>query len=276
MENIDNKEQPFDLETVERSIIKKYRRYLWSPFMTAIKKYRMIEPHDKIAVAISGGKDSLLMAKILQELARHSVTPFHLEFITMDPGFHAENKRNLLENCAKLNIPVHYFETDIFEVTKRISEDYPCYMCARMRRGALYGKAKEMGCNKLALGHHFDDVIETVLMNMLYTGTIKTMLPNLQSTSHPEMRIIRPLYHVREESILRFIQNSGVNAMNCGCEVAAGRISTKRNEMKHLIYQLKKNNPNVEKCIFNSVQNINLDASIGWKLNEEKFFYLDK
>ncbi len=210
------------LRDIERSIIKTYRKHIWSKFIKAIKEYDLIQDGDKIAVAISGGKDSLLMAKLFQELNKHGNQNFQLEFIAMDPGYHPEIRELLEENCEYLNIPVHIYETDVFKVADRIAGDYPCYMCARMRRGgALYGKAKELGCNKLALGHHFNDVIETIMLNLLCAGSFKTMMPKLKAQNFENMELIRPLYLIEEEYIKRFIQNSGIWPLNCACMVAA-------------------------------------------------------
>lgn len=263
------------LKEIERSIIKKYRKYLWSPFMKAIRDYKLIQENDRIAVAISGGKDSLIMAMLFKELHKHSTVPFELKFIAMNPGFYEMNKNQLLKNCEHLEIPVEMFDTDIFQVAEKIAGDAPCYMCAKMRRGALYGKTEELGCNKLALGHHFDDVIETTMLNLLYAGSIKTMMPKLKSQNYGNIQIIRPLYYIREDDIKRYTRASGILAMNCGCAVAAGKIATTRYEIKDLIEQLKEQNPLVEKSIFKAMENINLDASIGWQKNGEKFSFLD-
>lgn len=265
-----------DIKEIERSIIKKYRKHLWSPFMKAIKDFDMIQDGDKIAVTVSGGKDSLIMAKLFQLLQRHSEVAFELEFIAMNPGFYETNKEALLRNCEHLEIPVTIFDTDIFKVVEKIAKDNPCYMCAKMRRGALYGKAEELGCNKMALGHHYDDVIETTMMNLLYAGSFKTMMPKLKSQNYSNMEIIRPLYYVREDAIKRYTRSSGILAMNCGCAVAAGKIATTRYEIKDLIEQMKEKNPNVEKSIFRSTQNINLDACIAWEKNKEKISFLDE
>lgn len=260
---------------IERSIIKKYRKHLWSPFMKAVRDYKLIEPNDRIAVAVSGGKDSLVMAMLFKELHRHSEVPFELRFIAMNPGFYEQNKTQLLKNCEHLEIPVELFDTNIFEVAGKIAGDAPCYMCAKMRRGALYGKAESLGCNKLALGHHYDDVIETTMLNLLYAGSIKTMMPKLKSQNYNGMQIIRPLYYVREEAIRRYTKSSGIWAMNCGCAVAAGKIATTRYEIKDLIESLKEKNPNVEKSIFKALENINLDACIAWQKDGIKHSFLD-
>ncbi|MTI49583.1 tRNA 2-thiocytidine biosynthesis TtcA family protein [Sporosalibacterium faouarense] len=263
------------LQEIERSIITTYRKYLWSKFTKAVNEYNLIEDGDKIAVAISGGKDSLLMAKLLQELNKHGKTNFELEFIAMNPGFHESNKELLLDNCNHLNIPVKIFESDIFKVVDHIANDYPCYMCARMRRGALYSKAQELGCNKLALGHHFDDVIETNLINILCSGNFKTMLPKLRAMNFENMELIRPLYFIREEYIKKFTQNNGLSPMNCGCVVAAKKTSSKRREVKELIKELGDKFKNVDINIFQAANNVNMDRILGWKKDGEKHSYLD-
>ena len=253
-----------DIKEIERSIIKKYRKHLWSPFMRAIRDFQMIQENDRIAVTISGGKDSLIMAKLFQELHRHTEIPFELEFIAMNPGFYDVNKNQLLKNCEHLEIPVNMFDTNIFEVAEKVAGDNPCYMCAKMRRGALYNKAEELGCNKMALGHHYDDVIETIMMNMLYAGSFKTMMPKLKSTNFSKMEIIRPLYYIREDAIKRYTKNNGILAMNCGCTIEAGKTSSKRKEIKNLLADLEEKNPGIKQSIFNSMKNINLDYVFGY------------
>lgn len=260
---------------IEKSVIKTYRKHIWSKFIKAIKEYQLIEDGDKVAVAISGGKDSLLMAKLFQELYRYGNQNFELEFIAMDPGYHPEVRKLLEENCDYLNIPVQIYETDVFKVADKIAGDYPCYMCARMRRGALYGKAQELGCNKLALGHHFNDVIETTLLNLLCTGSIKTMMPKLKAQNFENMELIRPLYLIEEEYIKRFIQNSGIWPLNCACMVAAKRIGNKRFEIKDLIENLKSNFVNVDINIFRALENVHMDGVMGWKKDDKKHSFLD-
>lgn len=263
------------IKEIEKSITKTYKRYLWSPFIKAIKDYKMIEEGDTIAIAISGGKDSLLMAKLFQLLHRHTEVPFTPVFISMDPGFNEINRKTLVQNCAHLEIPLQLFDSDIFDVVSRISEDYPCYMCARMRRGFLYSKAKELGANKLALGHHFDDIIETTMLNVLYAGNFKTMVPKIHSANFEGLELIRPLYYLREESIKKFITSNGIPAMNCGCVVAAGKTSSKRREVKELIAHLKTTNPTVDKCIFQAANNVNLEAILGFQQGDDKFEFTD-
>ena len=271
---------PFDerqpLKDIERSIIKKYRKHLWSKFIKAIRDYNLVEEGDKIAVAISGGKDSLLMAKMFQELKRHGQVNFEVEFIAMDPGYHKDIKQLLIDNCEYLDIPIHLFDSRIFEIADEIAKDYPCYMCARMRRGALYSKAEELGCNKLALGHHYDDVIETTMLNLLCAGNFKTMLPKLNSTNFDGIQIIRPLYYIREESIIRFIQSSGIMPLNCACMVAAKKTGNKRYEIKELIKNLGEEYQEVEKSIFKAANNVYLDSVLGWEQDGVRHSFLEK
>ena len=264
------------LKEIERSILKKYRKYTWSKFIKAIKDYKLVEEGDKIAVAISGGKDSLLMAKMFQELKRHGQVNFELEFIAMDPGYHKDIRQLLIDNCEYLEIPIKLFDANIFEVADEIASDYPCYLCAKMRRGYLYNYAKELGCNKIALGHHFDDVIETTMLNLLCAGNFKTMLPKLNSTNFDGIQIIRPLYYIREESIIKFIQNSGIWPLNCACMVAAKKTGNKRYEIKDLIKSLGDNFQEVEKSIFRAAQNVYLDSVLGWEQDGKRHSFLEK
>lgn len=264
-----------ELRDIEKSIIKKYRKQLWSKFVKAIKDYELIQSGDKIAVAISGGKDSLLLAKLFQELKRHGQMDFELEFVALDPGYHSDIRELLIENCNYLNIPVKVFETDIFKVANNIAGEYPCYMCARMRRGSLYSRAKELGCNKVALGHHFNDVIETTLLNILYSGNYKTMLPKLKSDNFENMEIIRPMYYIEEKEVIRFMNNTGLTPLNCACMVSAKKIGNKRYEIKDLIEELKQNFKNVDKSIFRSAQNVNMDGILGYEKDGEKHSFLE-
>lgn len=263
------------LADIERSLIKKYRKYLWSKFVKAIKDFQLVEEGDRIAVGVSGGKDSMVMAKLFQELQKHGEVRFELEFIAMDPGYHSNIKELLIDNCKYLDIPIHMFDSGIFEVVDRIAKDYPCYMCAKMRRGALYSKAMELGCNKLALGHHFNDVIETTMLNILYTGSFKTMLPKLHSTNFKGLELIRPLYYVEEEYIERFTRSSGIWPLNCACMVAAEKIANKRFEVKALINELKGKIENVDTNILRATQNVNLEAILGWHKGGKQYSYLD-
>jgi len=264
------------LEEIERSIIKKYRKPIWSKFVKAISDFKMVEEGDKVAVAISGGKDSLLMAKLFQELKRHRKVNFELEFIAMDPGYHTNIKDLLLDNCKHLNIPVYVFESQIFAIAEKIAKDYPCYMCAKMRRGALYAKAQELGCNKLALGHHFNDVIETTMLNLIYTGNFGTMMPKLKSQNFDGLELIRPLYHVEEESIVAFTQENGIWPLNCACMVAAKQTANKRYEIKKLIKDLKAQYfEDADKSIFKATQNVSKDCIIAWREKGELKSFLD-
>lgn len=263
------------LETIERSIITKYKKTIWKKFIKGIKEFNLIEDGDKIGIAISGGKDSLLLAKLFQELKKHGKNNFELEFIAMDPGYHKSIRELLIDNCNHLSIPVHIYEAKVFEVAEKKAKDYPCYMCAKMRRGSLYAKAQELGCNKLALGHHFNDVIETTMLNTLYTGNFSTMLPKLKSTNFDNMELIRPLYFVEEKSIIDYTESNGIWPLNCACMVAAKKIGSKRQEVKELIKSLKENFKDVDKSIFRAGQNVNMDCVLGWKKDGQKHSYLD-
>ncbi|WP_372996215.1 tRNA 2-thiocytidine biosynthesis TtcA family protein [Lutispora sp.] len=263
------------LDEIERSIIKKYRKHLWSKFIKAIKDFKLVEEGDKIAVAISGGKDSMLMAKLFQELQKHGEMKIDLEFIVADPGYHEQIRELMIQNCEYLNIPVKIFDSGIFKIVDKIAKDYPCYMCAKMRRGALYSRAQELGCNKLALGHHFNDMIETTMMNILYTGSFKTMLPKLHSTNFKGLELIRPMYYIEEKYIERFTQNSGIMPLNCACMVAAERTGNKRYEIKDLIKELSTKIDNLEINIMRATQNVNLEAILGWQKGGKSYSYLD-
>ena len=263
------------LAEIERSLITTYRRPIWSKFIKAIKEYNLVCEGDKIAVAISGGKDSLIMAKLFQELQHYGKVNFELEYIAMDPGYHENIKELLIDNCKHLNIPVKIFESNVFDIIDNIAKDYPCYMCAKMRRGALYAKAQDLKCNKLALGHHFNDVVETTMLNVLYSGNFKTMLPKLKAQNFQDMELIRPLYYIEEQYIEDFTQNSGIWPLNCACMVAAKKIGNKRHEIKNLVKELKKNFSDVDKSIFRAAQNVNMDSILGWKKDGESFSYLD-
>ncbi len=277
---------------IERSIIKQFRKEIWRPFVKALQEYKMIQDGDKVAVCISGGKDSMLLAKCMQQLKRQSPTQFELEFIVMDPGYHPDNRSLIEENAARMNIPIRIFETDIFDSVVDVDQS-PCYLCARMRRGHLYSQAQELGCNKIALGHHFDDAIETVLMGILYGGQINTMMPKLHSTNFPGMELIRPLYFVKEESILAWKEYNHLHFLQCACrfteqvareraargiqENAADIVHTsKRQEMKELIRELKKNSPFVDFNIMKSVENINLDACLGYVQKGKRHHFMDE
>lgn len=260
---------------VERSIITTYRSKIWANFIKSVKNYNMIQPGDKIAVCISGGKDSMLLAKCFQELKKHGEDNFELTFLCMNPGYSVNNKNIILENAKTLDIPITMFETDIFERINRIG-NHECYLCARMRRGYLYEKAKEYGCNKIALGHHFDDVIETTLLGMFYSGQFQTMMPKVKSTSHPGMELIRPLYLVKEEDIISWSEKNDLHFIKCACKFTEkytlsknNGLSSKREEIKRLIKEFKKINPMIDQNIFQSLHNVNLDTIISYKKGNE-------
>ncbi|MCI5622322.1 MULTISPECIES: ATP-binding protein [Anaerostipes] len=267
---------------IEKSIQKKFKKKLFSRFAKAINRYELVKENDKIAVCISGGKDSMLMAKLFQELKRHNKFPFEVEYLVMDPGY-SEANRKVIENNAKLlNIPITIFESDIFDAVYEI-EKSPCYLCARMRRGYLYSKAKELGCNKIALGHHYDDVIETILMGMLYGGQVQTMMPKLHSTNFEGMELIRPLYLIREEDIKHWRDYNNLHFIQCACRFtdtcttcrSDGSSVSKRMEIKRMIADMKKTNPFVESNIFKSVENVNLSTIVAYKENGIKHHFLD-
>ena len=267
---------------VERSIVKKFRKEIWRPFTKAINEYELIKDGDKIAVCISGGKDSMLMAKLFQELKRHNKFPFELVFLVMDPGY-SEVNRKLIENNARImGVPITVFESQIFEAVYDIKKS-PCYLCARMRRGHLYNKAKELGCNKIALGHHYDDVIETILMGMLYGAQVQTMMPKLHSSNFEGMELIRPMYLIREDDIKQWRDLNGLHFIQCACRFTDtcsscrpdGTSASKRMEIKQLISELKKVNPFVEGNIFKSVENVNLSTIIAYKQNGQVHHFLD-
>ena len=268
-------------ERVEQSIRKKFRLSLMSKFIKALKTYQLVNEGDRVAVCISGGKDSMLMAKLFQELKRYSEVNFEVKYLVMDPGYNADNRRIIEDNARALGIPVTIFETDIFESVYNV-EKSPCYLCARMRRGYLYRFAQELGCNKIALGHHYDDVIETILMGMLHGAQIQSMMPKLHSTNFPGMELIRPLYLIREDDIKAWRDYNGLHFIQCACKFTDtcttcndGQNHSKRQETKELIRELKKSNPDVEKCIFKSVENVNLDTLIAYKQHGVRHHFLD-
>jgi tRNA(Ile)-lysidine synthase TilS/MesJ len=263
------------VKEIERSIIKTYRIDIWSKFINGVKEFKVVEEGDRIGIGVSGGKDSLLLCKLLQELQAHGNVKFEIEYLAMNPGYHLTNEERLKDNCHHLNIPITFFDSGIFNIVDSIASDYPCYLCAKMRRGALYSKAQELGCNKLALGHHFDDVIETQLMNIFYAGMTKTMMPRLKSQNFEGLELIRPMYYIHEEDIKRFTMNAGLSPMNCGCVVAAKKTSSKRREMKELIAHLKKTSPDIDKCILQSAHNVNMDCIVGWNSNGSKHNFLE-
>ena len=266
---------------IEKSIIKKYRKEIWSKFVASVKEYELISQNDKIMVCISGGKDSFLLAKCMQELIRHGKFKFEAHYVVMNPGYKDINKELIQSNAKLLNIPIEMFDSDIFEVVDNISKDSPCYLCARMRRGFLYNKAKELGCNKIALGHHFDDVIETTLLSMFYGAELKTMMPKLHSTNFEGLELIRPLYLVKEEDIISWAKFNNLTFLNCACKFTEKNFnnfenSSKRKEIKQLIKDLKKVNKNVDHNIFKSLDNVNLNCILGTTKNGQRKSFLDE
>ncbi len=267
---------------VEMSIRKKFHKDIFSRFAKAINQYELLQENDKVAVCISGGKDSMLMAKLFQELLRHRKFHFELVFLVMDPGYNEANRKAIENNARLLNIPVTIFESDIFDAVFDI-EKSPCYLCARMRRGHLYNKARELGCNKIALGHHYDDVIETILMGMLYGGQVQTMMPKIHSTNFPGMELIRPMYLIREEDIKHWRDYNNLHFLQCACRFTEqcnscneeGISDSKRQEIKMLIAKLKETNPFVEGNIFKSVENVNLSTVIAYKQNGVKHYFME-
>ncbi|MBQ3939802.1 MAG: tRNA 2-thiocytidine biosynthesis protein TtcA [Oscillospiraceae bacterium] len=266
---------------MEESIVKKFRRTIWTKFLAGIRDYALIREGDRIAVCISGGKDSMLMAKCIQRLQKYSKVPFTAQYIVMDPGYSPRNRQKIEENAALLGLPVRIFETEIFDAVVNIEQN-PCYLCARMRRGHLYKAAQEAGCNKIALGHHFDDVIETILMGMLYGSQIQTMMPKLHSSNFPGMELIRPLYLVREDDIIRWQQYNGLEFIQCACRFTENRqvyddgsSNSKRQEMKLLLRQLRAVSPAIDMNIFRSVENVNLRTLISYHDGDEVHHFLD-
>ena len=265
-----SKEEMSVAEKVELSLQKRFHKELFSRFCRAINEYNLIKPNDKIAVCISGGKDSMLMAKLFQELKKHNKFPFEIQFLVMDPGYNKANRKKLEENAKLLNVPITVFETDIFSSVVRIDKS-PCYICARMRRGHLYNKAKELGCNKIALGHHYDDVIETIVMGMLYGAQMQTMMPKVKSKNFAGMELIRPMYLIRESDIKQWCKYNGLSFLQCACKFTdenygnAQETASKRKKVKDLIASLKDDDPQIEGNIFKSVENVNLATVIAYK-----------
>ena len=274
----ENKRNLDACQLIERSIQKKYRKELWTPFVTAVKRYRLIQAGDRSAVCISGGKDSRLLAKLMQQLQRYSDVPFEAAFLVMDPGYIPENRRQIEHNAALMRVPVRVFESNVFAVANG-AEKNPCYLCARMRRGFLYARARELGCNKIALGHHFNDVIETTVMAMLYGAQLQGMMPKVRSDNFPGMELIRPLYCVHEDDIIAWRNYNGLKFLQCACrftEHAAEAVhASKRQEVKLLLRQLRAQNPDVEKSVFNSIHAVNLDTFPGWKTLGEEHSFLE-
>lgn len=255
---------------IERSIIKKYRKEIWSKFVKAVKDYEMIQENDRIMVCISGGKDSFLLAKCIQELVRHGNVKFEARYVVMDPGYNDYNRSFIIDNAKILDVPIEMFKTDIFDVVATADFKSPCYLCARMRRGHLYNKAHELGCNKIALGHHFDDVIETTLLSMFYGSEVKTMMPKLHSDNYENVELIRPLYLVKEDSIIAWRNSNDLTFINCACRFTEGCSlindgTSKRKEMKELIKNLRKLNRDIDYNIFKALDNINLNCVLGTK-----------
>lgn len=264
---------------IERSINTVFRPQIWTRFIKAVKEFNMIQAGDKIAVCISGGKDSMLLAKLMQMLQKISDVPFEIEYLSMDPGYNAKNRKKIEENAKKINIPINFFETDIFDVTANVGGN-PCYLCARMRRGHLYAKAKELGCNKIALGHHKNDVIETTLMGMLFSGQIQGMLPRLESTNFDGMELIRPMYYVHEDDIKKWRDRNNLEFIACACKLTAGLAKgdedSARQKTKEIIAELKKDIPDVEEHILKSLTNVQLDTVLGYKKDGVKHNYLER
>jgi tRNA(Ile)-lysidine synthase TilS/MesJ len=266
---------------IERSIIKKYRKTIWSKFIKAINDYELIKENDKIMVCISGGKDSFLMAKCIQELMRHGKIHFEARFVVMNPGYNEYNLEMIKDNAKILNVPIEIFNTDIFDVVANASGKSPCYLCARMRRGHLYNKAEELGCNKIALGHHFDDVIETTLLSMFYAAELKTMMPKLHSDNFPGLELIRPLYLVKESDIISWKKSNDLTFINCACRFTEGCSilndgTSKRKEMKELIKKLREEDKDIDYNIFKSMSNINMNCILGYKKDNLKHSFLDE
>ena len=269
-------------QEVERALTKEYRKKIWRPFLSALKDYRLVNDGDRIAVCISGGKDSMLLAKCMQELKRHSPTDFTLTFLCMDPGYAPRNRQKIVENAEKLNIPIEFFETDIFSSVAAM-DGSPCYMCAKMRRGYLYREAQRRGCNKIALGHHYDDVVETILMSMIYGAQMQSMMPKLHSIHFDRMEVIRPMYLIREADIIHWRDYNDLHFIQCACRFTDtcttcrpdGTCVSKRMEVKKMIAEMKKTNPYVEGNIFRSMENVNLDTVIGYKQHGVRHSFLE-
>ncbi len=269
-----------EAKDIERSIIKKYRKEIWTKFIKAIKDYELINENDSLMVCISGGKDSFLMAKCIQELKRHGKVSFEVHYVTMDPGYNDYNRELIISNAKLLNIPLEVFKTDIFDITNNLQEGNPCYLCAKMRRGHLYNHAKELGCNKICLGHHFDDVIETSLLNLFYGAEVKTMMPKLHSDNYEGIELIRPLYLIKEDAIKSWANYNELKFINCACRFtekcnvdSAG--DGKRSEMKRLIKELRKEKKNIDNNIWTALNNINLNCVLGYKKDGKYISFLD-
>ena len=264
---------------IEKSIIKKFRKEIWSKFIKAIKNYELIQKNDHLMVCISGGKDSFLLAKCIQELIRHGMIPFEAKYVVMNPGYAERNIEQIKKNAEEMNIPIEVFDTDIFAVANKLNPENPCYMCARMRRGHLYNKAQELGCNKIVLGHHFDDVIETTLLSLFYGAEIKTMMPKLHSDNFPGIDLIRPLYLVKENDIIAWRNYNELTFLNCACafteKVSEDESISKRKEIKTLINELRKTNKDVDHNIFKALDNVNINCILGYHDEDTKYSFLD-
>lgn len=265
-------------DLIGHSITKKFRKEIWNPFIGAIRQYQLLNPGDRIAVCVSGGKDSMLLAKCMQLLQRYSDFPFEVVNLAMDPGYNEANRRHIAENADRLGLKLTTFQTSIFRIVDK-QEKSPCYLCARMRRGCLYQRARELGCTKIALGHHFDDVIETTLMSMFYGAEIRTMLPKLHSAHYDRMELIRPLYAVREEAVRRWARYNNLTFIRCACRISErnerGEEASRRQAMKRLIMELTAQNANVPANIFHSMENVNLETVLGWRAGNETHTFLD-
>ncbi len=265
---------------IERSIIKKFRKDIWSKFVKAVAEFELIQENDKIMVCISGGKDSFLLAKCMEEIKRHGKVKFDVCYVCMDPGYNDFNRDMILDNAKILNVDLQMFESDIFDVVASVDRS-PCYLCARMRRGCLYKKAQELGCNKIALGHHFDDVIETTLLSMFYGAEVKTMMPKLHSDNFEGLELIRPMYFIKEEDIIAWKKYNELTFINCACRFTEGCSlvndgTSKRRVVKDLVKMMKKDNPNIDYNIYKALDNVNLDCVVGYKKNKEKYSFLDE
>lgn len=265
-------------QEIERSIIKKYRKQIWAKFVKAVIEFELIKENDKIMVCISGGKDSFLLAKCIEELQKHGKFPFEAHYVCMNPGYNEKNKELILENAKKMNINLEMFESDIFDIVSGVDRS-PCYLCARMRRGILYKRAQELGCNKIALGHHLDDAIETTLLSMFYASEVKTMMPKLHSENFEGLELIRPMYFINEDDIIAWSKSNGLTFLNCACRftenVEAEKNTSKRKEIKELIRELKKTNPNIDYNIYKALDNVNIDCVLGTKKNGKYESFLE-
>ena len=267
-------------QEVERSIITKFRKEIWSRFVKGVANYEQIAEDDKVMVCISGGKDSFLLAKCIQELIKHGKFKFEAKYVCMDPGYNKKNRELIESNAKLLGIPIEIFESDVFQVAEKLNGESPCYMCARMRRGFLYSKAQELGCNKIALGHHFDDVIETTLLSLFYGSEIKTMVPKIHSENFKGIELIRPLFLVKEHDILQWVKYNELTFLNCACKftekVANHEDASKRKQMKKLINEFRKENKNIDNNIFNAIGNINMSCILGYRdINGDEHEFVD-